>query len=135
MKRTAKQAPRGREAAEGQRGFAPVVAAFVNDRPVSRRRMFSSDNVLSVNGKIFAMLVRSQLVVKLPKARVDKLVSRRRGEPFDPGTGKSMKEWVAVGPDDPGWVALAQEANRFVKGGMSRPPTPAPRPTRASPHR
>jgi len=49
MKRAAKQTPRGREGAEGQRGFAPALAAFANDRHVSRRRMFSSDNVLSVN--------------------------------------------------------------------------------------
>ena len=47
--------------------------------------MFSSSNVLSVNGKIFAMLVRGKLVVKLPKQRVDGLVAGRAGTYFDPG--------------------------------------------------
>jgi hypothetical protein len=47
--------------------FAPVVSAFARDRSVTRGKMFSSSNVLSVNGKIFAMLVRGNLVVKLPK--------------------------------------------------------------------
>jgi len=50
--------------------------------------MFSSSNVLSVNGKIFAMLVRGKLVVKLPKQRVDELVAARVGTYFDPGHGR-----------------------------------------------
>jgi hypothetical protein len=39
--------------------FATVVTAFARDRSVSRGKMFSSSNVLSLNGKIFAMLVSS----------------------------------------------------------------------------
>ncbi len=52
--------------------------------------MFSSSNVLSVNGKIFAMLVRGRLVVKLPKQWVDALVAAREGTYFDPGHGRLM---------------------------------------------
>src|SRR4029077_3957768 len=40
--------------------FAPVVAAFARDGSVSREKRFSSSNVLSVNGKIFAMLVKGK---------------------------------------------------------------------------
>ncbi len=54
--------------------------------------MFSSSNVLSVNGKIFAMLVRGKLVVKLPKQRVDGLVAGRAATYFDPGHGRLMKQ-------------------------------------------
>ena len=95
--------------------FAPVVAAFAKDRHVSRRRMFSSSAVLNVNGKIFAMLVKGKLVAKLPKQRVDELVSGGKGEHFDPGHGRLMKEWVAVGRGKAPWVTLAKEAYRFVK--------------------
>jgi hypothetical protein len=98
--------------------FAPVVSAFAGDRTVSRRRMFSSENVLSVNGKIFAMLGRgSSLVVKLPKARVDELVNAGKGKPFDPSHGRLMKEWVAVEAGAASWVALAEEAHRYVWRG------------------
>jgi hypothetical protein len=48
--------------------------------------------VLSVNGKIFAMLVKGKLVVKLPKQGVDELVAARAGTYFDPGHGRLMKQ-------------------------------------------
>jgi len=99
--------------------FAPVVAAFAKDRHVSRRKMFSSSSILNVDGKIFAMLVKGKLVAKLPKARVDELVNAGRGERFDPGHGRLMKEWVAVGNGKAPWVTLAKEAYRFVRGGGS----------------
>jgi hypothetical protein len=77
--------------------------------------------VLSVNGKIFAMLGRgSSLVVKLPKARVDELVNLGKGKHFDPSHGRLMKEWVAVEVGAAPWVELAEEAHRFVGGGGGR---------------
>src|SRR5690242_17419744 len=51
---------------------------------------------LCVRGKIFAMLVRGQLVVKLPRPRVDQLVARKEGDRFDANKGKPMKEWLAL---------------------------------------
>ena len=96
--------------------FAPVLAAFAGDRRVSRRKMFSSDSVLSVDGKIFAMLARGRFVAKLPKDRVDALVRAGTGERFDPGHGRLMKEWVAVGPGRADWIALAKQAYRYTRG-------------------
>jgi hypothetical protein len=78
--------------------------------------MFGSSSVLSVNGKIFAMLVKDRFVAKLPKERVDELVVGGCGEYFDPGHGRLMKEWVAVDAGKAAWVELAREAYRFVKG-------------------
>jgi TfoX N-terminal domain len=97
--------------------FAPIVAAFARSRDVARKRMFSSSNVLTANGKIFAMLVKDCLVVKVPKARVDELTAAGRGAPFDPGHGRLMKEWIAVREGHADWLALAKEAYRFVKSG------------------
>ncbi len=108
-------------AAQVPPGFARVVAAFAQDRRVSRRRMFGSDTVLSVNGKIFAMVARGKFVAKLPRNRVDDLVSGGIGERFDPGHGRLMKEWLAVGPGETDWVELAREAYGFVKGGTRAP--------------
>ena len=97
--------------------FAPIVTAFARDRQVKCGRMFSSNSVLNVNGKIFAMLTKGNLVVKLPKDRVDEMVSSGHGTHFDPGNGRLMKEWVVVGPGKVNWIDLAKEACGFVKAG------------------
>jgi hypothetical protein len=39
------------------------------------------------------MLVKGRFVAKLPRGRVDELVSGGSGEYFDPGHGRLMKEW------------------------------------------
>ena len=65
--------------------------------------------------KIFAMFVRGQLVVKLPRSRVDELVADGHGERFDANKGTPMKEWFSL---DPGsalpWAPLAREALDFA---------------------
>jgi hypothetical protein len=94
--------------------FQPVVDAFAKKRDVTRGVMMSSYG-LKVNGKIFAMFTKGRFVTKLPKNRVDELVSARNGERFDPGHGRLMKEWVVVTPGNEDWIELAKEAYAFVK--------------------
>ena len=95
--------------------FEKVAAEYTSDPQVKRGRMFSSENVLSVNGKIFAMLNKGRFVLKLPKERVDQLVRQRVGVNWGPGPGRLMKEWVAIESTKPSWVELAREAYEFVK--------------------
>ncbi len=97
-------------------GFATVAEALLGDRRVSEGRMFGSAG-LKVGGKVFAMEVKGDLVVKLPRARVEALVAGGAGKPFDPGHGRVMKEWVAI-PAEAGldWVELARAAREFVGG-------------------
>ncbi len=111
MKRQPKKTATTREAITVDPRFAP------RDKRVSQKRMFSSHNVLNVDGKIFAMLVKDKIVVKLPRQRVDELVDERKGGYFDPGHGRLMKEWIAVEAGRVNWVDLATEAYHFVKGG------------------
>ena len=76
---------------------------------------------LRTHGKIFAMLVRGALVVKLPKQRVDELVGTGEGTPFDANKGRPMKEWLSLDPRSQlGWESLAREALEHV----SRSSTP-----------
>jgi len=94
--------------------FNRDVAAFTSDRDVTGGKMMSSFG-LKVNGKIFAMFGRKQFVAKLPKSRVDALVSAGAGKRFDPGHGRLMKEWFVAGDAAPNWVELAKEAYDFVR--------------------
>ena len=74
-------------------------------------------SALRFQGKIFAMLVRGQLVVKLPKARVDALVDGGEGVRFDANKGTPMKEWFSLDPDSGlEWLTLAREALAFAGG-------------------
>ena len=73
-------------------------------------------SALRYRRKIFAMLVRGQLVVKLPRPRVDALVAAGHGQRFDANKGTPMQEWFSL---DPGsglaWLPLAREALIFAR--------------------
>jgi hypothetical protein len=70
---------------------------------------------LRIQNKIFAMLVRGRLVVKLPKARVDALVAAGDGVRFDANKGTPMKEWFSLDPASGlAWMPLAREALDFA---------------------
>ena len=101
--------------------FEKLAAHFLPDRRVSAGTGFGSNPGLRVGGKIFAMLVRGELVVKLPRERVDELVKKGTGAAFDAGKGRPMKEWVTV-PVRAGrqWERLADEAFHFVGAASQR---------------
>ena len=99
--------------------FATVIDAFARDRRVTSGTMMASVG-LKVDGKIFAMLVRGDLVVKLPRDRVAELVDAGLGRQFDPRRdGRLMKEWVVLAGDVPPWVEVAREAFDFVGGRVT----------------
>jgi hypothetical protein len=77
-------------------------------------RAFSND-VLTVNNKIFAFCKDDRLVVKLPRTEVERLVDDGHGEPFRSG-GRTMREWVTVAFDDDAdlWRRLMDDAREYV---------------------
>jgi hypothetical protein len=104
--------------------FALLVEEFAGrpgvTPPDPDRRGFGSD-ALKAGTKIFAMLTRDDLALKLPGARVAELVASGEGRPFDAGKGRPMKEWVVVVDDDARiWRELAEEAFAFVSGNYHR---------------
>jgi hypothetical protein len=71
---------------------------------------------LRFRGKIFAMLVRGRLVLKLPAARVNSLIAAGDGIHFDANKGTPMKEWLSLDPESPrAWLPLAREALDFAR--------------------
>jgi hypothetical protein len=100
--------------------FARLVKRFSADRkvtpPTTKAGKFGT-SALKVDGKIFAFLSHGDLVVKLPRERVDELITSETGKPFDAGRGKVMKEWVAIAPQHSRrWAKLAGDARDFVSG-------------------
>ena len=99
--------------------YASVVEALLGEPEVtlgSEGKKGFGSSALRVHDKIFAMLsAKSEFVVKLPRQRVDALVTSGEGERFDPGHGRVMKEWLAVKPSaNADWLSLAREALAFV---------------------
>ena len=95
--------------------WAPIAKAQLETRGVTGGTGFGNNEGLRISGKIFAMLVGSELVVKLPRDRVDELVDAGVATRFDAGKGRPMKEWASVPASaSRRWKALVDEARAFV---------------------
>ena len=101
----------------GTERFERLVDEFVGVdgvTPPTPGRGFGS-SALRYRGKIFAMCVDGELVVKLPATRVNALVADGAGVRFDGNKGTPMKEWFRLAPASTlDWSALAHEALDFA---------------------
>jgi len=71
---------------------------------------------LKIRKKMFVMLSKGNYVVKLPKERVEELINSGEGQPYDPGNGRIMKEWVIIPKEySDKWIEYASEAKQFAK--------------------
>ena len=99
--------------------YSEVAQAFTRRTDVSfgGGKGFGS-GALKVNGKIFAMSSsKGELVVKLPKNRIDELLTSGMGKRFEPRPGMVMKEWLVPADEGVDWIELAKEACDFGKRG------------------
>jgi hypothetical protein len=103
-------------AASPEERFAAIAKKQLRASSVTAGTGFGRNPGLRVAGKIFAMLVKEELVVKLPGGRVAELSEAAVGSRFDPGHGRLMKEWLSV-PNSSGrrWPTLVDEAREFVR--------------------
>lgn len=98
--------------------YEDLARQFAGRRNVTRSsegKGFGSSGQLKVDGKIFAMLVRDELVLKLPRVRVDELIAGGEGRHFDAGKGRPMREWFVLTSTRKPWRPLAEEALDFVR--------------------
>lgn len=97
--------------------FHDIAASYRSLAGVTSGTGFGSMPGLRVNGRIFAMLARGELVAKLPAKRATELVASGAARPFESTPGRPLREWVAVPPDQASaWAGLADEAFEFVSG-------------------
>ena len=103
--------------------FQKIVDEFRSDKGVTlpteetgTKKSFGSSG-LRIKGKVFAMLSSdNSFVLKLPREKIDELVTAGDGERFDPRrNGKVMREWIVMKPGSRNnWLKLAREAREFV---------------------
>jgi hypothetical protein len=98
-----------------QKQFDGVAARLLAADPSVEQAKMMNALGLRTSGKFFALVVKGELVVKLPRVRVDALVAARTGRRFDPGPGRLMKEWVTLRPRNAAaCAAYVEEARSFV---------------------
>ena len=98
--------------------WKPIADAELKTPGVTGGTGFGRSEGLRIEKRIYAMLVQGELVVKLPKPRVDELAGDGLGRRFEPGAGRVMKGWLSV-PTSASWRwrALVHEAKGFVGSG------------------
>jgi len=90
--------------------------ALPGDPAVTGKKMFGT-TALCAGGKVFLFPWRDTLVVKIPAAQAQELVTAEAAEPFDPGHGRPGKTWAAVYPSASDlWPQLALAARAFAGG-------------------
>jgi hypothetical protein len=102
-------------------GLEPMVTEFEGEKGVTVEKGWGASSVvLKTRGKIFVMLLKGELVFKLPSPRVDELVDAGARR-FDPrGDGRVMKEWAVVPIATRNRTTLAREAMEFVGGAAGK---------------
>ena len=72
---------------------------------------------LKIKKKMFAFPTKDgNIIVKLPKERVTELLGSGEGLPYDPGSGKIMKEWVIIPSKySDKWFDFVEEAMKFAE--------------------
>jgi hypothetical protein len=94
--------------------FAEVIARFAGEPDVEEGTGFHNPGLKS-GGKIFAMIVRGELVVKLPADRCDELLATLEATRFVIGR-RTMREWIAIDHSEADrWIDLAGEALAFAR--------------------
>lgn len=108
--------------APGESAFRKIAIGVLEIPGVTEGTGFGANPGLRYKSKIFAMLGQGNLIVKLPKSRVDELADVGFAARFDPRRdGRVMKEWATVSIDRRRqWGKLVEEALRFARSSATK---------------
>jgi len=98
----------------GEELFAQLASFYATPQteyPVERAKLFGFD-CLRINGKVFAKLHNSHLVMKLPANRIAALVDSGQVNAYE-HRGRTLKEWGVIEASKD-IIALAEEARVFT---------------------
>jgi hypothetical protein len=92
-----------------------AVAAGLESSGVARGSMFGMP-CLKIGRKVVAGMYGDAMTFKLPPEPREKALSLPGAEPFDPGMGRAMKEWVLIPlAQSSAWPTYAAEALEYVR--------------------
>jgi hypothetical protein len=95
--------------------YGEIKAYFANDPEIEVLKGRGAQGIKR-NGKLFVMFMKGDLVVKLPEQRVKEIIVTGDGFPFDPGTGKAMKNRVLIPANNSDkWIKYSIEAKKHAK--------------------
>ena len=98
-----------------QTAWARIEQAELDIQGVSPGTGFRRSDGLRIRGKIYAINKDDELILKLPAERVEDLIATGTGHAWGPGTGRIMREWIAIpGAHHAEWAPLTEEARTFV---------------------
>jgi hypothetical protein len=100
------------------RVFRAVAQRLRTTHPEDQEGRMLRSPGLRAAGRFYAFATATDLVVKLPAARVGELVDCGRGLVCSPRPGRPMREWVRIpAPDEANCLAYLLEARSFVAAG------------------
>ncbi|WP_406101116.1 hypothetical protein OG698_02410 [Streptomyces sp. NBC_01003] len=101
--------------------FEDASRTLLNEHPGDERGRMLQSRGLKTSGAFHAFATSSDLVVKLPAARVAELIETGTGRPCEPHPGRPMRERVRLTPSDAELcLACLAEAREFVTGLATR---------------
>ena len=94
--------------------YAELRAHFSRDKDVVVNSGRGAQGI-KYNDKMFIMFYKGDLVVKLSPDRIKELINNHTGEPFDPGTGKPMKDRILLKANKKDcWIKISEESKKYV---------------------
>jgi len=98
-------------------GFAQIVTRLASEPGIQQGTGFSADPGLRADGKLFAMLRDSELVLRLAATHADQLVRSRRAARFYPLGHARLAQWVAVPASQAEiWLQTTEDALAYARG-------------------
>jgi hypothetical protein len=94
--------------------YAAVRSHFADDTEVEVTSGKGAQGI-KYNKKMFAMFYKGGLIIQLSPNRVTELIASGDVQPYDPGTGKPMKDRVLIPLEDQDkWIEFCIESKEYA---------------------